>query len=327
MVTDEMLGDALTILTHELITVTRVVENAASLDTLISSIWTVFVPIALPLLKNAHVRGRAMEHVWTTSLRRALGALIAGVSAIICSVTDPTVRDTAVVLTLKLRAGAKLITVRLVRSVLTVSLLITSPTHGDASAAGTREGWSLAFYLPAPWTVAFVREVAAVVGSVTLPRRGKAKRCELTLLKCHALHTQVEVTGAVRGRAVHLIAGIVTVHFLVAFAGVRDAAAVSALELVSSAQSGVAEELIRIVSAVILTIAPGAVAHAPAVHTSPIALLTHTVRTVGLLLVRLVFAVGRAVTRPDVLNAVAVSTLKLIDAVAGCVQSNAGVVL
>ena len=38
--------------------------------------------------------------------------------------------------------------------------------------------------------------------------------------------------------AVHLIAGVVTVHLLVTFAGVGDAAAVPALELVGRAQSG-----------------------------------------------------------------------------------------
>lgn len=39
----------------------------------------------------------------------------------------------------------------------------------------------------------------------------------------------------------------------------------------------VTEDFIRIVTAVVLPVAPGAVAHTAAVHTPPVALLTHTV--------------------------------------------------
>lgn len=112
--------------------------------------------------------------------------------------------------------------------------------------------------------------------------------------------------------AVHLITGILAVHFLVTLAWVGDAASVSALELIGWAQCGwqtqkqetvfswnitskchmpacrkslfnqgtqltVTEDFIRIVSAVVLPVAPGAMSHAAAVHTPSVALLTHTV--------------------------------------------------
>lgn len=38
--------------------------------------------------------------------------------------------------------------------------------------------------------------------------------------------------------AVHLVAGVVAVHLLIALAGVGDAASVSALELIGGAQRG-----------------------------------------------------------------------------------------
>lgn len=128
-----------------------------------------------------------------------------------------------------------------------------------------------------------------------------------------------------------------------------------------SHQSGeltVTEEFIRVVPAVVLPVAPGTVPDAATVHTPPVALLTHTVgcrsrqemmrgqithvnkqrvaaavldrgaevalTAVGLFLVRLVLAVGHAVTRQSVVDAVAVSTLELIQTVArrveGCVS-------
>lgn len=42
----------------------------------------------------------------------------------------------------------------------------------------------------------------------------------------------MEVAGTVRGSAVDLITGVITVYLLVTLAGVGDAASVSALELI-----------------------------------------------------------------------------------------------
>lgn len=119
-------------------------------------------------------------------------------------------------------------------------------------------------------------------------------------------------------------------------------------------QLTVAEGFIRIVLAVVLPVAPGGVSHTAAVDAAPVALLAHTVgwetkkqaegpnyksqtnnklgcrstgrkktqqtwaglTAVGLLLIWLVLAVGHAVTRQGVVDAVAVSTLKLIDDIA-----------
>lgn len=244
MVTDKVFGDTLFVLTHELITVTRVVENTAGLDALIRPIWTVFVSVTFPFLRDTHVRRGTMERLGTARLSFALAAFVTTVPTVVSSVTNPAIGNTSMVRTLELRARAKLITVSLVRPVLTVVLLITRPAHGNTSTAGTRKEGSLALYLFVPLTVALIREVSTVVGSVTLPRRSVAQCGELTLLKGHSLHTQVEVTRAVSRSAVHLITGIITVHFLITFAGVGDAAAVPALELIGRAQSGVAEELV-----------------------------------------------------------------------------------
>lgn len=122
----------------------------------------------------------------------------------------------------------------------------------------------------------------------------------------------MEVTGTVRGSAIHLITGILAVHFLVTLAGVGDAASVSALELIGCAQCGITEDFIRTVSTVILPVAPGAMPHTAAVHAPPVSLLAHTVGTVGLLLIRLVLAVPHAITGQAVVDTVAVSTLKVI---------------
>lgn len=49
------------------------------------------------------------------------------------------------------------------------------------------------------WAISFIGEVSTVISSITMPRRGKAERGELALLKCHSLHSQTEVAGTVRG--------------------------------------------------------------------------------------------------------------------------------
>lgn len=50
------------------------------------------------------------------------------------------------------------------------------------------------------WAVLLIREVSAVIGSITLPRGGVAESGELALLESHSLHPQTEVAGAVGGR-------------------------------------------------------------------------------------------------------------------------------
>lgn len=67
------------------------------------------------------------------------------------------------------------------------------------------------------------------------------------------------------------------------------------------------------VTTVIRAVTPELVANAAAIHTSPVAFLTNSIGTVGLLLIRLVLAVRHPVTRQAVVDAVAVSTLKVID--------------
>lgn len=48
----------------------------------------------------------------------------------------------------------------------------------------------------------------------------------------------VTTTGRWKPTAVHLVAGVVAVHLLIALAGVGDATSVSALELIGGAQRG-----------------------------------------------------------------------------------------
>lgn len=136
----------------------------------------------------------------------------------------------------------------------------------------------------------------------------------------------MEVTGAVRGSAAHLVTGILTVHFLVTLAGVGDAASVSALELIGCAQRSVTEDFIRIVTTVVLPVAPRAMPHTAAVYAPSITLLAHTVGTVGLFLIGLVLAVGHAITSQSVVNTISISTLKLINVVTCSVEGYAGVV-
>lgn len=118
----------------------------------------------------------------------------------------------------------------------------------------------------------------------------------------------------------------------------------------------VAWQLVWTISTVIGAVAPGAVFDTAPVDTAPVALLTHAVHcnqkkreinnwlilqlqirkcllklqtseqsrsvmltAVGLLLIRLVFAVSLTVTGQAVVDTVTVSTLKLIHAVTGCV--------
>lgn len=50
--------------------------------------------------------------------------------------------------------------------------------------------------------------------------------------------TAVTTTDHSKPTAVHLVAGVVAVHLLIALAGVGDAASVSALELIGRAQRG-----------------------------------------------------------------------------------------
>lgn len=50
--------------------------------------------------------------------------------------------------------------------------------------------------------------------------------------------TAVTTTEHSQPTAVHLVAGVVAVHLLIALAGVGDAASVSALELIGGAQRG-----------------------------------------------------------------------------------------
>lgn len=107
----------------------------------------------------------------------------------------------------------------------------------------------------------------------------------------------------------------------------------------------VTEDFVRIVPAVVLPVAPGAVPHTAAVYTASVTLLAHPVgwepdtqwyitnvnntnivgnvltkrklplTTVGLFLIRLVFAVGHAITSQRVVNTISISTLKLIKVV------------
>ena len=118
------------------------------------------------------------------------------------------------------------------------------------------------------WAVSFIGEVSTVIGSITLPGGCIAKCGELTLLKRHSFHSQMEVGGTVCGSfmtgktqqpvgdvltpashlsiltesirltAVHFIARIFAVHDLVTLAGVGDAASIPALELICCAQCG-----------------------------------------------------------------------------------------
>lgn len=115
----------------------------------------------------------------------------------------------------------------------------------------------------------------------------------------------------------------------------------------------ITKHFVWIVSTVVLPIAPDAVPHTAAIHAPSVALLTHTVgwnqtgddalklrtttrenkadsvltergaarTTIRLFLVRLVLAVGHAVTRQGVVDTVSVSTLKLINVVACSVES------
>lgn len=111
----------------------------------------------------------------------------------------------------------------------------------------------------------------------------------------------------------------------------------------------VTKDFIGIVSAVVLPIAPGAMPHAATIHTPPVSLLAYTVgwephrkwcrlrlqmetyrmwlklfwqkrekrplTTVRLFLIRLVLAVGHAITSQGVVDTVSISTFKLIDVV------------
>lgn len=90
----------------------------------------------------------------------------------------------------------------------------------------------------------------------------------------------MEIAGAVSGIAVHFVTGILAVHFLVTLAGVTDASSASALELIGRAQGGITENLIRIVSTVVLSVTPDAVLNTAAIRAAPVALLTDTVGTI-----------------------------------------------
>lgn len=156
MVANKVFGDTLAVLAHELVVAARVVKDAADLHTLVSSIRTVFVAIALPVLRNAHVRSWTLKCIRAAGFGFALAVLISAVTTVVGSIAHPAVGNAAMVPTLELRGGAEFITVSLICSILTVVLLITSPAHGDATAAGTSEERSRTLCFSTPWAVSFI---------------------------------------------------------------------------------------------------------------------------------------------------------------------------
>jgi hypothetical protein len=82
-----------------------------------------------------------------------------------------------------------------------------------------------------------------------------------------------------------------------------------------------------VVAAVVCAVTPELMANAAAVDTASVAFLTQAICTVGLFLIRLVLAVGHAITGQAIVDAVTVATLKVIHVATRYVQSGARVVL
>lgn len=157
MITHEVFRNTLSVLTHKLLIVTRVVEHTASLAALIESIRTVIVSITLPALGHTHMGAGTLEGLGTTRLITTF-SFVRVVSTVVGSVTHPVVGDTAMVTALELVGLTELITGDLVSSVLAVVLVITGPAERNAAATRTRkeQRWTLGGLTTTTWAVSLI---------------------------------------------------------------------------------------------------------------------------------------------------------------------------